>query len=150
MNGEPIVKELYHFPGITVIVPKQTENDIVAINQGTLIPGNIPMGTDYFTPIRHITNFVLYNKTDYQKGGRTPVKKFDPPIEIRVGYNFYDIMESNCDIKQLKLAYWDGSQWKIISDDPLCEYHILPPSTGQVAEAKIWFWEGDPLVVWGK
>jgi hypothetical protein len=58
-------------------------------------------------------------------------------------------MESNCDFKQLQLAYWDGSHWVIISDPPH-EYHILPPSTGQIAEARIWSWVGDPPLAWGK
>jgi hypothetical protein len=58
-------------------------------------------------------------------------------------------MESKCDIQQLKLAFWDGSQWVILSDASH-EYYILPPSTGQIAEAKIWSWTGDPPLAWGK
>ena len=149
MRKEPLVKVPYHFPGITVLVPKQNKYDIVAIDKGYLFPNNIPIKTDYFTLIRHIANIVLLTKKDYDEGNMNPVKTFDPPIEIRVGYNFSDAMESNCDFKQLQLAYWDGSHWVIISDPPH-EYQILPPSTGQIAEARIWSWVGDPPLAWGK
>jgi hypothetical protein len=149
MLKEPFAKIPYHFPGITVLVPKQCENDIVAIEKGSLVPNNIPIRTKNFTLIRYIANIVLLTKTDYDMGKMNPVKTFDPPIEIRVGYNFDDIMKSNCEIKNLKLAYWDGDQWVIISN-PSHGYHILPPSTGKVAEARIWSWVGDPPLAWGK
>jgi hypothetical protein len=99
--------------------------------------------------IRYIANLACYTRTDYENDKREPVITFDPPIEIRVAYNFYDVMESNRDYRQLKLAFWDGSQWVSLSDRSH-DYHILPPSTGQVAEAKIWTWAADPPLAWGR
>jgi hypothetical protein len=149
MDKEPFVKVPYHFHGITFLVPKQYENDIVAIDKGSFLPNNIQNKTDNFTLIRHIANIVLYNKIDYDQGKMNPVKTFDPPIEIRAGYKSTDVKQSNGDINKLKLAYWDGRQWVIISD-PSHEFHILPSSTGQIAEARIWSWVGDPPLAWGK
>ena len=145
MQIEPVGKQAFHYPGITVLVPEQSE--IVAVFEGSDIPKDVPMKTEDFTVIRVIANITMYYRKDVARSD--PVKTFDLPIEIRVGYNLSDLMESNCDVKQLKLAYWDGSRWVIISDAKH-EYQILPPSTGQVAEAKIWSWVGDPPVVWGK
>ena len=148
MEKEIFVKVPYHFPGITVLVPMESE--IVAIDGGSILPNNIQDKTENFTLIRQIANIVLLTREDYENGRiENPVKTFSPPIEFRVGYNFYDLMESNCNINDLKLAYWNGKEWIIISD-PQYDYRILPPSTGQVAEVKIWSWVGDPMLAWGK
>ena len=134
----------HDYPGITVLVPEQRAVKIKVIELGPIIPGTIPEAdSSGFKVIRYIVNIVLYNEQD------EPIKTFDPPIEIRVGYNITDVMQSDCDIHRLKLAYWDGDKYVIISDREH-DYHILPPSTGQVAEAKIWSWVGDPPLVWGR
>jgi len=149
MFKEPLVKVPYHFPGISVLVSRKSGDDeIVAIDKGSLVPDHIPMITDNFRLIRYIGNIVLLRRADYEAGKIIPVQTFDPPIEFRVGYNFHDIMKSNGDHQQLKLAYWDGHEW-VIFNESTHEYYILPPSTGQVAEAKIWSWVGDPMVAWG-
>ena len=149
MNKEACDKVPYHFHGLTVLVPKQRENELVVMDLGSFLPKNLQTRTENFTLIRIIANMAVFNKADFENRKMEPVKTFDPPIEIRVAYNFYDVMESNSDIRQLKLAFWDGSQWVILSD-PAHEYQILPPSTAQVAEAKIWSWTGDPPLAWGR
>ena len=146
---EPSDKVPYHFPGITILVPKQKEFDIVAVDKGTLIPDKIPWKTDSFTLIRLIGNIVLIKKADYDQGKVNIVKTFDPPVEIRVGYSSFDVIQSRGDPQKLKLAYWDGDRWVILNNKSH-EYQILPPSTAQVAEAKIWSWAGDPPLAWGK
>jgi hypothetical protein len=151
MNKEPLAKVEYHFPGITVLTPLQNGEppyEIVAVNRGSLIPDYIPVETPNFNWIRHIANIAVLKKVDYEAGRMIPVQEFNPPIGIRVAYNFHDTMRTNGDIYQLRLAYWDGSQW-VIFNEPTHDYHILPPSTGMVAEARIWSWVGDPMVAWG-
>ncbi|MGB8214718.1 MAG: hypothetical protein WCE68_14260 [Anaerolineales bacterium] len=148
MSDEPLVKVPYNFPGITILVPNQNENDIVAINKGSLIPEHFPLRTGNFTMIRLIGNFVLATRAEYEHGEVNPVMDFDPPVEIRVAYNLGDVMESQGDYKKLKLAYWDGSDWVVLNETEH-EYQILPPSTGQIAEAKIRTWVGDPPLAWG-
>lgn len=146
MIQEPLAKLEYHFPGITVLVPQQKGDQIVKVINGSL-PDNIPDQQDQpekFKLIRYIANIALFSKT----GIEDPVQTFDPPIEIRAGYSINDIMTSNCDYKQLKLAFWDGTKW-VIFKESTHEYHILPPDTGLVAEAKIWSWVGDPPIGWG-
>jgi len=149
MNWIWKVIKAYHFPGISVLVPSQ-EAEVVALDWGIRNPDDIPKKSGDFTLIRYIANIVLFYKDDLDNGiYENPVKKFDPPIEFRIQYNFLDVCKAGCDIHNLKLAYWDGRKWVIISDSSH-EYLILPPSTSQVAEAKIWSWIGDPTLAWGK
>jgi hypothetical protein len=148
MDEKPQRRELYHFPGITVIVPEQKGDQIIAIDKGSLNPKNFHYNNQ-FTLVRHIANIALVKKDDYEQGKITIIRTFDPPIEFRVGYNFDDAMKAECGIDRLKLAYWSGTDWVIISNDKY-NYLILPPSTGTVAEAKIWSWVGDPPIAWGK
>jgi hypothetical protein len=136
---------LFHFPGITVIVPVQTGVQIKAIDKG---PVDLQK-TDGFTPIRQIANIALVDKEAYEHDETIIVHEFAPPIKIRVGYNIEDVMMSGCDIRNLKLAYWDDSHWVIISNAEY-KYMILPPSTAQVAEATLSFLDGDPPIAWGK
>jgi hypothetical protein len=147
MKNLVIPKETYHFPGITVIVPRQL--DIVPVDKGHT-PGSIQSMPPQFTLIRYVANIVFYHKTDIHG---EPVTDFDPPVEFRVGYNFEDLLESKFNNKPLLLAYWDSRatppQWIIVSDDAH-EYQLLPSSTGQVAEFKTWYWPGDPAIAWGK
>jgi hypothetical protein len=46
---------------------------------------------------------------------------------------------------QISLLEW--CEWVLISD-PAYDYMILPPNTGQIAEAKIDHWAGDPPIAW--
>ena len=134
----------YHFPGITVIVPDQ-RTKVRPIVREKAIPKGIPLETSEFKVIRIVANIVVYEGRDMSE----PMMAFDPPIEIRVGYNFEDVKQSGCELENLKLAYWDGRDWVIISDSDH-EYMILPPSTCQIAEVKINKWAGDPPIGWGR
>ena len=148
-----ISKVPFHFPGITVIVPEQVETkvEVVAIDKGIPNRDEIirreKVGGLYVT--RFIANIVLYEKREDERYDLAePIKSFNPPIEIRVGYTFFDILENGGQNQEaLKLAYWDGVEWVIISD-PEHEYMIFPPNTGRVAEVKISHWIGDPAVAW--
>jgi len=149
MKRRPIEKKAYHFPEVSVLVPDQNP-EIVAVDWTHLIPEDLPEETEGFIWIRNIANIVLFRKDDFEF--EDPVKNFSPPIEFRVHYKFEDVKETDDgDINQLKLAYWDeeNEKWVIISDLEH-EYQILPPSTAQVAEAKIGSWNGDPTLAWGK
>jgi hypothetical protein len=150
MSGRGINKRAYHFPGLTIIVPEQTGKAIMPVNFPERIPENIPESPEYFTLIRIIANIGFFFMEHVEaKYFEEPVREFDPPIELRVNYNIGDINQIECDIHQLKLAYWDMERWVTISDTSH-EYLILPYTTAQVAEAKIWAWADDPTVGWGK
>jgi hypothetical protein len=155
MNEEQMKKvemevEQFDFHGVTVLAPKQNNgNELMVVDMGSFLPKIDPTDKEDFKLIRHIANIVLFNKTDFENKRMKPLKEFDPPIKIRVGYTLFDVMECNGDIKQLKLAYWDGSRWVTISD-PYHEYRILPHSTAPVAEATIWSWTADTPIAWGK
>ena len=152
MSGRGIIKNAYHFPGLSVIVPEQIGNEIeiVPVNFPERIPGDIPEKTEAFTLIRYIINIALFHRDHVEEEYyKEPVQEFDPPIEIRVNYHIEDLHQVDCDIYQLKLAYWDMEKWVIISDRSH-EYQILPHSTAQIAEAKIWAWADDPAIAWGK
>lgn len=145
-------KTAFHFPGISIFVPEQRDSDaeIIALDQRALVPDDLPKKSKNFRLIRLIANIVLYHKRDDDRYDLSePIQDFDPPIEIKVGYNIADIMENKGNFDSLKLAFWNGEKWVIISD-PDHEYQILPPGTGQLAEAKIKKWAGDPPVGWGR
>ncbi len=153
MNKALLVKDSYHFPGITVLVPRQeTGQVLVAINKGSLFPkGDLPGD---FHPIRKIANIALVPVEQLSQVKMVPANlrsevSFDPPIEFRVGYNFQDVLEAGGDISSLRLAYSDGTEWVPITPEEN-EYQILPPATGQVAEFKIITWPDDPMIAWGK
>lgn len=149
MSGYGINKKAYHFPGLSILVPDQIENEveIVPIN----LPIKLPKGFEDLI-IRPIANIALFRRDHIENEYyEEPVPDFDPPIELRVSYNFFDVCQVGCDIYNLNLYYWDLQRklWVLISDSSH-EYQILPPSTAQVAEAKIWSWVGDPTIAWGK
>jgi len=147
-----IIKRAYHFPGLSVIVPDQIGRDIgiMPVDLIDRMPEDIPEVTKNFTLNRYIANLALF-RVDHveEEYYGEPIQDFDPPIEFRVKYTLEDVMSADCDIHHLKLAYWDLEKWVIISD-PAHEYQILPPSTAQIVEAKIWSWVGDPAVAIGK
>jgi hypothetical protein len=143
----------FHFLGITVIVPQQanTKVEVVAIDLG--IPNRNEIirreKEDGLHATRFIANIVLFHKREDERYDLAiPIKNFDPPIKLRVGYNYFDILEvGGKNQNDLKLAYWDGAEWVLISE-PDHKYMILPPNTGQVAEAEISQWIGDPPIAW--
>jgi len=152
MREIEIIKRAYHFPGLSVIVPDQIGRDIaiIPVDLTDRMPEDIPEETENFSVIRYIANIALFRRDHVEeKYYDEPIQEFNPPIEFRVKYFLEDVMRANCDIHQLKLAYWDMEKWVIISH-PAFEYQILPPSTAQVAEVKIWSWVGDPAVAIGK
>jgi hypothetical protein len=143
------MKVPYDFPGgITVLVPKQRKRQIVAVDKKS-IPKSIKTETHGFVLIRHIANIVLYYKTDVTSRKRIPIRNFGPPIEICVAYDSTDLNKVDGDINLLKLAYWDGRKWVIISDSSH-GFHIFPPATGKIAVVKVRSWAGDPPLAWGK
>jgi len=149
MDEEKHPYETYDFPGITLLVPEQVGDQIMAIEKET-IDHEIPGKTPSFTVIRMIANIALVKMREYKENKKTIfVDSFKPPIKLYVGYHFIDLMRGFCKYEELKLAYWDGKEWVLLSDK-LHDYLILPPSTGQVAEVTIRSWSGDPPVAWGK
>lgn len=145
MRDTVILKKAYHYTEISVLIPTQVGQKWDLVPVELPIPENISSQQGEFTLIRPIINLEFFMENDREE----PVISFNPPIEFRIGYRFDDVKMANCDIQQLKLVYWDGEKWVIISDTAH-EYQILPPSTAQVAEVKIWSWLGDPPLAWGK
>lgn len=143
MGQKWIVKKSHHYGGISVLLPEQIDQEFEIRLKD--LPRVIPERTTNFELIRIIGNIAVF-----QKGNNgQPLQIFDPPIELRISYNSDDLAKVEGHVDQLKLAYWDLEQWVIISD-PSHEYQILPSSTAQIAEARIWTWAGDPTLAWGK
>ena len=133
----------YHFPGISVLIPREYTGFWVEWTDK--IPVGIP-NQHGFELVRFIGNIDLF----HQGVSDNEVHTFDPPIEFRVGYTFDDERKANF-YSLLKLAYWPGknNEWVIISN-PALGYQIFPSSTAPVAEVKIASWPGDPTLAWGK
>jgi hypothetical protein len=138
-------RAVYHFHGMTVIVPDQDLIQVRPIDKG--IPEPFLYGAKYPLLIRIIANLQFVDRSAYESGSVIPVSTFSPFMELRVGYHFLDVMRCGGDYQNLKLAYWFGNEWVPISD-PAHDYLILPPSLGQVAEVKIGSWPADPPLAW--
>ncbi len=152
MRESWVHKEAYHFPGLTVIVPEQNRQQIwiMPVDLSDRFPVEVPEFTGNFELIRVIANIALFRVDDVERGAfEEPILEFDPPIEFYISYSLEDLRQAYCEIKRLKLAYWDLEKWVIISE-PAYEYQILPLSTGPIAVVKIWDWLGDPPLAWGK
>ncbi len=139
MNKFPV-----HFNGISVFLP---DTRVEAINK-EIDDVTSMMSIEEnrnFNPIRIIGNICIYHR-----GNRNaPLKTFKKAVEFRVQYNFYDVIQCGGDINKLKLAYWDGEKWIVVSDDEH-NYQILPPTTAPLAEFTIEEWAGDPPLAWGR
>ena len=147
-DAEPRRRDMYHFPGVTVIVPEQVGDQIMPIDKG-LVNTKVFRNSSNFIFIRQIANIAFVKKLGYEPGSSQPyITDFNPPIELRVGYNIDDLVKVGCGVDLLKLAYWDGKDWVILSLGGY-PYMILPPSTAQVAEVTIDHWVGDPPLAWG-
>ena len=145
MNIPTTRKKEYHFPGITVLVPPQLSGvDIIPIVKD-IIPNISQLEHIDVNVIRVIANIAFIQITADKI--RTPATTFEPPVEFRVGYNIQDVMAAGCNFDILCLAYWNGISW-IYLNAPQHEYHILPPTTGQVAEFWTDFWPEDPPLAW--
>ena len=149
MSPNPQQVAVFHFSGITFIVPEQDEGrpQLIAIDKG-LIDSQVFKEATGFDLIRQVANIALYDRVAYEHGDKIRVEHFSPPIQIYVGYNVFDVMGNGCDLSNLRLAYWIGSRWEVISDYP--SYRILPPSTAQVAQVSLSDLIGDPPIAWGK
>jgi hypothetical protein len=149
MEREFVEKKAFHDEGISVIVPKQNiHGELIVVFDHDI--ESIPefQEENGFELIRVIANVTLYELEDDQY--ENPIMAFDPPIEIRVAYDLSEV-EFAGEFQNLKLAYWDHKREKwVILSEPKYEYQILPPSTGQIAEAKIWDWVGDPPIAVGR
>ena len=100
--------------------------------------------TPEFTAIRLVANFEIYRADDPNQ----QVVEFAPPLQLAVSYTISDLFAASKAGKSLKLAYWDGQEWQLITPEKHA-LRILPPSTGAVATLQIARW-ADPSVSWGR
>lgn len=138
-------RTVYHFYGITVIVPEQMRTQVRPIDKG--LPEPLLDQWKTSPVIRLIANIQFVDRQAYEVGTVIPVSEFFPPIEFRVRYNYMDIMRCGGDFQNLKLAYWSGFEWIPISDSAH-DYLVLPLNLGQFAEVKIDSWPADPPLAW--
>ena len=141
--------KMFHGAGITVTVPMDiTRPGKAVISEPTDIKDY--RGPSGFVPKRVIGNIVIIdesaNSRSYQP--ENVIKRFTPWLRIQVGYNIEDLFECATEGIPLKLAYWTGADWEVVSK-PAYGYQILPPNTAQVAEVYIPAWVGDPPLAWG-
>jgi hypothetical protein len=112
------------------------------------LPIEVPIGIQATTgiqPIRPIINIVLYNRDD----PNNYLTEFNPPFEIQVRYTADDLSEANARGADLKLAFWNGSEWNLFTHAKH-NFELHPnadPSTGGIGTVKISSW-GDPPIAW--
>ena len=149
MNEELQNSKRYHGAGITVTVPLDiTRPGKAVISEPTDIKDY--RGPSGFVPKRVIGNIVIIDESADPSNYKLDdvIKSFPTLLRIQVGYNIEDLFECATNGIKLKLAYWTGTDWEVVST-PAYGYQILPPSTAQVAEVYIPAWVGDPPLAWG-
>lgn len=133
-------KQAYHFPGFSVLVPEPASG--IRVKRKEVRLEAIP-GIDEIELVRHIGSFDFLNEEE-----EVILDLIDLPLEFIVGYTIDDIWKAGC-FDSLKLYYWNGEKWTIISKEEH-EFRIFPPSTATFAQFKIGSTTGDPTLVWGK
>ena len=141
-----MTKKAYHFPGITILVPTQLSGFVIIP-----IPKEIPDISQLrqvdVNVIRVIANIAFLQFPADKSSDPIPATYFNPPVEFRVGYNMQDVMAGGCNLDNLIPAYWNGTSWVFLNGTQY-EYHILPPTTGQIAEFEAREWPADPPLAW--
>jgi len=98
--------------GATVIVPDQPKKMRAAKRPlGKL--EEMKSKTGVFKPWRLVFNFEM---EDEENPGEY-VSEFDEPIELRIRYTRGDIEKAEKASKQLRIGYWDGSDWVVFSEE---------------------------------
>lgn len=129
--------------GVYLTIPSRMPRVVVKT-----LPIDVPIGIQATTgihPIRTIINLVLHDRDDPENY----LTEFDPPFEIQVRYTADDLREANTRGSELKLAFWNGSDWILFTQEKH-NFELHPnadPSTGGIATAKISSW-GDPPIAW--
>jgi hypothetical protein len=132
--------------GVAVTVPQQDRRiKAVKLPLGQLSkmvgkPGG-------FQPDRLVINIALEDED--QPG--VYLEEIDPPFELSVRYTRGDLEKAQKAGKDLKLAFWDGTQWVVFTPEKHY-FELLPSSQGDggghgVVRISRW---GDPNTAWGK
>jgi hypothetical protein len=79
-------RKSYHYRGISVFVPESL--NVIPVKQK--FPDIKGPWTTRFQMIRPVANIAFYDPED--KELTDPIKEFDPPIELRIGYTIEDII----------------------------------------------------------
>ena len=151
MAGEFSPRKSFHGgDGVLVIVPNQESRDNLEVIFED-VEGYEEELSEYqeegdFKKIRVPANIRVINQD------RKTIDKFFPPIELRVAYRDDEISQrGENEWDGPKLAYWDPDREKyVILSNEEHEFLVLPPTIGQILEAKIWNWTGDPPIVVGR
>ncbi len=98
--------------GAAVIVPGQGKKLRVAKRPlGNLEDMKSKSGK--FNPWRLVFNFEM---EDEDNPG-TFIHEFESPIELRIRYTRGDLQKAEKAGKQLRIGFWDGSDWVVFSED---------------------------------
>lgn len=132
--------------GVKVTIPEQSRRvRAVTLPLGSL--GKMAGKPGGFQPDRLVVNIALEDED--QPG--VYLEEIDPPFELRVRYTRGDLEKAQKAGKELKLAFWDGTQWVVFT--PEKHYFELQPSSqgdgGGYGVVRISRW-GDPNIGWGK
>lgn len=141
-------KQVFNFDqeGVAVTVPQQDRRIKVVklpLGQADKMVGK-PGG---FQSDRLVINFAL---EDEDNPG-VYLEEFEPPFELRVRYTRGDLEKAQKAGKELRLAFWDGTQWVVFTREKH-QFELQASSQGDgggYGIVRISHW-GDPNIGWGK
>lgn len=132
--------------GVVVKIPEHARR-IRAVSLPVDRLDRMPAAPGGFQPSRVVVNIAL---EDEDRPGKY-LEVIDPPFELRVRYTRGDLESAKKAGGELRLAFWDGSQWVVFTAE---KHHFeLQPSGNEdgggygVVLLSRW---GDPNVSWGK
>lgn len=130
--------------GIVAFVPQDKAADIRIESKGLTaeqVRNLLSQVRSNFRPTRILANIGL---KDTKEG--LYVKKFDQAFRLHIPYEKEDSEKAKAAGKYLKVAYWNGDDWKVLNGDGL---DVLNKPPRGVIEVEISEWIGDPPISLG-
>lgn len=141
-------KRVFNFDqeGVTVTLPDQARRR-KAISLPVDPVAKMPANPGGFQPHRVVINVAVVDEDKPDEY----LQEMDPPFELRVRYTRGDLEKAQKSGGELKLAFWDGSQWVVFTQEKH-RFELQPADQGEgggFGVAYISHW-GDPNIGWGK
>ena len=139
-------KQIFPEEGVEVNVPEHAKKKLKIVKLGLGKTKDYPVKPGGFRPKRLLINFAIIDEADPD----TFVEEFDPPIEVTVKCKKKDLEDAENDRRPLQLAFWNGSDWIVLTEEKhgFSLYRDPDANKGGYATLRLSRW-GDPPLAWG-
>jgi hypothetical protein len=144
----------FRFPeeGVEIIVPRQFEHPFVDVVPENMAQkpgqegGDVGREKEPFVPHR---NLITFEVVDVSTGA--PLTTFNPPITLKLYFNFEDVRAALEYNSNVAYGYWDGEVWtRFTVKDHQVELHLFNhPQWAGYADVTVRDWD-DPTIAVGR